>query len=203
MEKHKLISLALNFASFLIERVKVNSIILFGSVAKGNFDKESDIDLFIETDKKNAKKINSVLELYKKTKDYERFKLEGIENGISVKCGDLNEWKDLKRSIISGGIVLYGTYQGKPKKLKHKLIFLLDVGNFERSKKIKVWRKIYGYRQKIGKKMYVSKGFAEKKLGRGAFIISIENLEDAKNYLIKNKIKHSFFDIWVEQDFNG
>lgn len=198
MEQHKLISFALNFASFLISRVEIKSIILFGSVAKNTFDKESDIDLFIETDKKNEDKIKNMLELYKKTKEHEKFRLEGIENEISVKCGSLNEWKELKRSIILGGIVLYGSYEGKPEKLKHKLLFMLDVGNFNRAKKIKVWRKIYGYNQKVGKKTYHSKGFAEKKLGRGVFLISIENSQEILNYLIKNKIKYSFSDIWIE-----
>lgn len=198
MERRKLISLALNFAAFLLDRIEVKSVILFGSVAKNTFDKESDIDLFIETDKKNEDKIKNILELYKKTKEYEKFKLGGIENELSIKCGSLNEWKDLKRSIISNGIILYGKYQGRPEKLKHKLVFSLDVKNLERSKKIKVWRKIYGYKQKIGKKVYISKGLAEKKLGRGVFLISIENLEEVMDYLIKNKIKYSFFDVWVE-----
>ena len=198
MEKNKLISFALSFASFLLDKIEVTSIILFGSVAKNTFDKESDIDLFIETDKKNENKIKNMLELYKKTKEHEKFKLDGIENEISIKCGKLNEWKDLKRSIMSSGIVLYGKYQGKPEKLKHKLLFSLNVGDFERAKKIKVWRKIYGYKQKVGKKMYVSKGLAEKKLGRGVFLISNENLQEIMDYLIKNKIKYSFFDIWTE-----
>lgn len=198
MERNKLISLALNFASFLLDRFEAKSIILFGSVAKNTFDKESDIDIFIETDKKNENKIKNILELYKKTKEYEKFKLAGIENELSIKCGNLNEWKDLKRSIISGGIILYGSYQGKPEKLKHKLLFSLNMGNFERAKKIKIWRKIYGYKQKIGKKVYISKGFAEKKLGRGVFLVSIENLQEVIDYLIKNKIKYSFFDVWIE-----
>ena len=142
MEQNKLISLALNFASFLIDKIKVKNIILFGSIATNTFDKESDIDLFIETDRKNESKINNLLELYKKTKEYEKFKLTGIQNEISIKCGDLENWKDLKRSIISNGIVLYGKYQGKPDNLKHKLLFMLDIKNLPRAKKVKIWRKI-------------------------------------------------------------
>src|SRR3989344_1206466 len=198
MEQHKLISLALNFASFLVGRIEVKSIILFVSVAKNVFDNESDIDLFIETDKKNTSKINNLLELYKKTKDYEKFKLEGIENEIAIKIGKIDEWKELKRSIISGGIVLYGKYHGKPDKLKHKLIFLPNIENIKRAEKIKVWRKIYGYRQKVGKKVYVFEGLAEKKLGRGAFLVDIEKSQEIRDYFKKNKIKHSFFDVWVE-----
>ena len=198
MKRDKLISFALNFASFLVDKIEVKSIILFGSVAKDHFDEESDIDIFVETNKKNHGKIEKLTELYKKSKDYETFRLEGIKNELSIKCGVLEEWKELKRSIISNGIILYGKFQGKPEKLKHKLLFLLDIKNFKRAEKIKIWRKIYGYKQKVGKKTYISKGFAEKKLGRGVFLVSSENSKEVMDYLIKNKIGYSFSDIWVE-----
>ncbi len=198
MEQNKLISFALSFASFLVERIRVETIILFGSVAQNNFDKESDIDIFIDTDEKNKEKINNLLELYKKTQEYEKYKLGGIKNEFSLKIGRLNEWKDLKRSIISGGVTLYGDYRGKPEKLKHKILFILNVDNLKRAEKIKVWRKIYGYKQKIGKKIYNFEGLAEKKIGKGAFIIPKEKFKQVNEYFIKNKIRHSFFDVWVE-----
>ena len=198
MKRSKLISLAMNFASFLVEQVEVKSIILFGSVAKNNFDDESDIDLFIECNKKDENKIFDILELYKKTEAYEKFKLEKVNNNLSIKAGNLNEWKGLQRSIISGGIVLYGNYKGTPDKLNHKLLFLLDLKNISRANKIRVWRTLYGYKQKVGKKVYFSKGKIEKKLGRGAFLVPIENSSEVINYLNKNKIKYSILDIWTE-----
>lgn len=199
MEQNKLISLALNFASFLVDRVKVESIVLFGSVAQNNFDSESDIDLFIEADKKNESKIKSFLELYKKTEEYEKFKLNGIMNEISLKIGKLDEWKDLKRSIMSGGIALYGSYKGAPEKLNHKILFTLNIEKLKRAEKIRIWRKIYGYNQKAGNKTYAFKGFAEKKIGRGAFMIPNEKFEELRKYLGKNKVKYCFFDIWTER----
>ena len=198
MNRNKLISLASSFASFLINRIEVKSIILFGSVAQNSFDKESDIYIFVETEAKNEKKIKNILELYKKTEEYEKFRLDGIDNEIIVKVGKLDEWKGLKRSIISGGIILYGNYQGKPERLKHKILFILSVGNLKRAERVKIWRKIYGYKQKIGNKIYSSSGIAERKIGKGAFIIPIEKMKDAQEYLAKNKIKHSFFDVWLE-----
>src|SRR3989344_4048685 len=170
MERNKLIAFALNFASFLLEKMNVNAIILFGSVAKNQFDDESDIDLFIETENKNKDKINSILELYEKSKDYETFKLLGIKNDISIKCGKLVEWTELKRSIISGGIVLYGTYQSTPEKLNHKVLFLLSLENNSKAKR----------------------------LGRGAFIVPIEDSQKVIDYLKSNKIKYLLSDIWTD-----
>ncbi len=197
MNQTKLISLASNFVSFLIPRIKFDKAILYGSVANNTFDKESDIDLFISTDKKNQKKIKQLLELYKKTSEYEKFRLVGIENEISVKCGKLDEWKSLKSSIISNGIMLYGRYNETPEKLNHKVLFITQLINKSKAEKIKIWRRMYGYKQKIGKKTYVSEGIAERKIGKGAFIVSPENLFGIKEYLNKNKIKYQLIDIWL------
>jgi len=183
MDENKISSLALSFASFLIDRIKVKSIILFGSAVTGSFDDESDIDLFIETEKKNEDKIKPI---------------SGIQNEISIKCGNLDEWKDLKRSIISNGVVLYGKYQGKPSQLKHRLLFVLTTKRISRAEKIKIWRKVYGYSQKVGKKVYVLKGIAERKIGMGAFIVSMENSKEIIDYLNKYKTNYTYFDIWVE-----
>ena len=198
MNRNKLISLALNFSSFLVGQAEVKSIILFGSVARNNFDDESDVDLFVECDKKDEKKIKNILGLYQKTEEFEKFKLEGVKNEISIKSGSLEEWKNLKRSIISGGIVLYGSYHGTPDKLNHKLLFLLNLEGISRAVKIKVWRSLYGYKQKVGKKIYISKGKVEKKLGRGSFLVPIQDSQEVISYLNGNKIKYSLLDVWIE-----
>lgn len=188
----------MSFSSFLVGQVEVTSIILFGSVAKNTFDDESDIDIFIECDKRNEKKIEQISDLYKKTEEYEKFSLEGVKNEISLKSGDLNDWKDLKRSIISSGITLYGNHRETPDKLRHKILFLLNLEGISRADKIRVWRNLYGYKQKVGKKVYISKGKVEKKLGRGAFLVPIQDSQDVIHYLRKYRIKYSLLDIWME-----
>jgi|SRR3989338_11191816 len=198
MNRSKLIALAMNFSSFLVGRVEVKSIILFGSVARNNFDDESDIDLFVECDKKDEKKVEIMLDLYKKTEEYEKFILDGVKNEFSIKSGKLEDWKDLKRSIISGGITLYGSYNGFPDKLTHKLLFLLNLKGISRAVKIKIWRNLYGYNQKVGKKLYVTKGKVEKKIGRGAFLVPIKDSQEMVNYLRKNRVKYSLLDVWTE-----
>jgi len=198
MNKNNLISYALSFTSFLIDRIEVDNIILFGSVANNTFDKESDIDLFVDTDEKNEKKVRSILELYKKTKEHEKFKISGIKNELSLKIGSLNKWKDLESSIISEGITLYGHFQSQPNQLKHMRLFILNMERTDRKIKVKMWRKLYGYNQKVGEKIYISQGLVDKKIGRGAFLVKIINSQKVVKFLRKNKIKYSFLDIWTE-----
>lgn len=198
MSKNKLVSYAMSFASFLIDRIEVNNIILFGSVANNTFDKESDIDLFIDTNKKDEKEVSKILEIYKKTEEYEKFKLLGVKNDISLRVGSLREWKSLKDSIISDGIVLYGHFQDKPNSIKQKRLFLLNLQKTDRKTKIMIWRKLYGYKQKVGKRVYESYGIIDKKLGRGSFLVDINQSQKVTNLLKQNKVIYSFFDVWTE-----
>ena len=198
MNKNKLISYSMSFASFLVDRLAVNQIILFGSVANNTFDKGSDIDLFIDTNKKSESGINNILDLYKKTEEYEKFRISGIKNEFSLKIGNLKEWKGLEASIISDGIVLYGHFQSQPNELNHKRLFLLNLQKINRKTKIMIWRRLYGYKQKVGNKTYTSLGLIDKKLGRGAFIVNIENSQKVTDFLKQNKVNYSFFDIWTE-----
>ena len=114
MKRNKLISLAQSFVAFLIESVDIDQAILFGSVANNEFDEESDIDIFIDKEKKNEKKIDNALFLFEKSDTYQKYVITGIKNKISLKIGKLDKWPSLKRSIISNGIMLYGKYKEKP-----------------------------------------------------------------------------------------
>jgi len=188
---------ALSFVSFLIARASIKNVILFGSIASGTYDKESDIDLFIESSEDEIK-LKKFLELYTKTEEYAKFQLEGITHEISIKVGNLDKWENVKRNLISNGIILYGRYKDQPKNLHRNVLFILNLKRLSRAKKIKVWRKLYGYKQKVGRKIYVSNGLIEKKLGRGSFLASVENSDTIQAYLNKNKIGYSLIDVWLD-----
>ena len=79
MKRNKLISLAQSFVAFLIESVDIDQAILFGSIVNNDFDNESDIDLFIETNKKKENKIRKILEKFEKSETYEKYTLRGIK----------------------------------------------------------------------------------------------------------------------------
>ncbi len=110
MNRNNLIAYAADFVSFLLDSdifKRINRIILFGSVARGNFDEESDIDLFIDTKEGIEKEVRSILHLFQDSEIQKKWNLKGLENDLSLKIGDLNKWK-LKRDITSDGIILYG-----------------------------------------------------------------------------------------------
>ena len=154
IERESLISYAMSFASFLLDSkigTKISKIILFGSVARGDFDEASDIDIFVDTNAKIEKDVDRLMTLFMSSKTYEAWKLKGVKNDISVKTGYLEKWS-LRREIISSGILLYGKYNELPKNAKYYEMIKIDLKKFKTSDQVRIWRKLYGYREKIGKK---------------------------------------------------
>lgn len=201
MEQNKLISYAMNFTSFLISRAeKINKIVLFGSVARNDFDNESDIDIFIDTNM-GEKELANILYIYEKSEENKKYMLEGIKNKISLKTGSLDKWK-LKRSLISDGILLYGKYEEMPKNAKSNTIFKISLGKMKRKDKMKIWRKLYGYKQKINNKTYYSKGIVEenngKKLALGIFLIPNENNHKVISFLKNNKVDYQLKEVFAD-----
>ena len=207
MNRYKLIAYAMDFSSFLLKSGiagDIKNIILFGSVARGDFDSESDIDIFVDTEKGREVKneVAKLLSTFEKSETHEKWELHGLKNSISVKTGELERW-ELYRSIITCGILLYGKYERMPKDAKYHFLFVLDFHKMERSKKIRLWRKLYGYRQKVGEKVVESKGILEKlsgtKIKRSVIAVPAEQKEKMLDFINKNGITHKIIEIWAER----
>ncbi|MEK6887707.1 MAG: nucleotidyltransferase domain-containing protein [Candidatus Aenigmatarchaeota archaeon] len=193
----KLTAKAIDFASFAIESgEKPKYIILFGSVARGDADSDSDIDIFIESDDK--KEIEGLGKNFELTKG-NSWKLKGADNPVSVVVGNL-EKHPMRREIESYGIVIYGLYKKFGKEAIPYSLFALDFLNVKA--KANIWRKLYGYSQKVGQKKYISRGLVGKlggkKIERGVVLIPSEHSKEFVQYLRKNKIIFKVHEIWSE-----
>lgn len=189
------------YSSFLLaqmppERV-ISTIILFGSVAKGDASKESDIDIFIEIERKSKsieKKIMQITEAFYKSREALLFKVQGIDNKINVIVGKLAEWTELRKSIESTGIILYGKYiptggSGR----KFALIFWDTIGKNRGS----FLNKLYGFN--LNKKRY--SGLLEKnegrKVGKSSIMIPIEHSPEVLKLIEHHKVKAQMVGIYV------
>ncbi|MEI7718380.1 MAG: nucleotidyltransferase domain-containing protein [archaeon] len=85
---------------FIIEELNPSCIILFGSIRKGESDKESDIDLFVET------VIKKELDFTK----YEKIIKHPVQIFTEIKISNLPE--NLFNNVING-IKLYGSFRVK------------------------------------------------------------------------------------------
>ena len=201
-KRNELIAYAIDFVSYLISKEpEINRVILYGSAARGDFDEESDVDLFVDVleNSKKEKRINEITDKYYKTKKFREWELKGIKNTISLIIGDLDskKWKDLKRSIMNIGIVLYGKYKGEAEKIKHYTLFSFENIKPDR-KRVAVFRKLFGF--KLKNKTYP--GMIEKykgiQVGKGAVLIPIENVTFLKLYFQEKKISVKMYDLWSD-----
>lgn len=202
---YKLVAYAMEVASFLVQKLKsrekIKQIILFGSVSRGEAEKDSDIDLFIDVinannkfeEDKLEKEIKLCLSAFLNSAKYKNYwRLLGITNNIQLTIGKLSKWKELNTSIISNGVVLFGKYKPEVKEGTHNVFFIWE--NIKpNSKRVLFNKQMCGYIQ--NKKFY--KGLLQKyngkRLGKGCIIVPLESsnffLRLFRKYNITVKIK--------------
>ena len=203
-EQNELIAYAMDFTSYLISKTKnIDQVILHGSIARGDFDDNSVLDVFVNTkDKKLPEKIRALVLLFQKTSKFKEWKLKGIENPLSIIVGnfDSNEWKDLKRAIANTGITLYGKYKTDVEKTKQYVLFSFE--NIKPDKKrIAVFRKLFGF--KLNKKTYpgITKKLNALRINKGTLLVPLEHSNELKQFLQRNKVTVRLFDLFSDEDF--
>ncbi len=193
--QNKLIALALDFVSYLTQKINnralIKNIILFGSVAREEAQKESDVDIFIDVvkDHKNLEKYlrDCLKDFNNSTKFKNYWKLLGIENPIKLTVGELKNWKELSSSIISNGIVLYGKYMPLIKEGNHNVFFIWE--NIKpNSKRVLFNKQLLGYKQKGTFYNGLLQKYNGEKLGKGCIIAPLEHSVVFHNLFKKYKI---------------
>lgn len=195
-------SYASYFSSYLLYNLKdsdnIIRTILFGSVAKEENNKESDVDIFIEVKKKSktvVEMVERITENFYKSREALIFKSNGVDNKINVIVGKLEEWGDLKKSIDSTGIVLYGRYVSSGFKAdgkKYSLFFWNKIGKNRGA----FLNKIYGFNSKGKKYKGLFEIFGGRKLGKSSIMVPIEHKDEIlkllKHYQVNAKIIEVF-----------
>ncbi|MBS3123651.1 nucleotidyltransferase domain-containing protein [Candidatus Woesearchaeota archaeon] len=200
-----LIGYASAFSSFLLDSKiggLINKIILFGSTARGEATKESDIDIFVDTLEEHESEVQAILKLFNLSQTNKQWRLKGITQEISLKIGQLKKWKS-RREILSSGITLYGKFNELPEKAEYyALIELEEINSRDIAQQVKFWRKLYGYKQKVGKKVYIQKGLVElslgRKIGKGVILVPMKNRKEILNYLNQQKMRYKIYEIWSD-----
>ncbi len=212
MKQNELFSYVYDFVSQLLDNGvifdSVKKIILFGSLARGDFRKDSDVDLFVDLKlMKEHRKIDGLIkkELDKfESRSEKTWHLREIDLPIKVIVGDLEQarWKDLREEVLAYGKILYGKFEKVPEKLNHQILINYDMKRLPQKRKMGFLRRLYGYVIKKGRKEYVQEGIIDEikgeKLGAGSFIISADNLIDVKKILRDFRVKYELRDVWLK-----
>lgn len=191
------------FTAFLLNNLKstqeIERIVLYGSVAKGEETKKSDIDIFVEVKKKSTqfeKDLKKIEQAFYTSREASLFKVKGIENIFSVKIGILQEWKELYPSIASTGIVLYGPYEAKelPTGVKHMIIIYWDAIGKNRGSFL---NKLYGFT--VNGKTYegILTKYGGKKVGKSSILMPIAHKQLIFNLLKEHKVSAKTIEVFV------
>lgn len=213
MKQYELFSYVYDFTSQLLDNKIIFSslkrIILFGSVARGDIRKESDVDLFIDLKyPKEQKEINNLIkkEINKfEARSEKTWFLRGIDFPIKVIVGSLEQgkWEDLREEILSYGTIIYGRFEEKPEKLEHKILIDYNLKKLSQRNKMAFLRKLYGYVLRKQGKEYVQKGLISEikgeKIGAKALLVKAEDLMKIKSLLKRYLIKYGVRDVWLKQ----
>src|SRR3989344_3520979 len=188
----------------LKEKEKIRNIILFGSFARGNPRKDSDVDLFIDVEKETIEEVEKLVK--ESLKEFEikaerSWKLKGIKNTVSpiVDSIENERWNNLRKDIEINGISLYGKFKGKAEKNKHLVLIQYDLSKLSQKNKMQLIRKLFGYTLKKGKKVYANQGIIQKlkaeKLSN-AILIDLSNYKEVLEILRKHKASVKIEDLW-------
>ena len=188
------------FFEKLKEKEKIRNIILFGSFARGNPRKDSDIDIFVDTENKEK---NYVEEVIKESinefelKSEKTWKLKGINNPIVPIIDDLNseQWRELKNEISHYGICLYSKYKEKDRK---KIIIQYEINKLKQKNKMKIIRELFGYKIKKNKKIYEKEGLIKRlkaeKINSG-ILTDKEGYKEVIEILKKKKVPYKIIEV--------
>ncbi len=190
-----LLSYAEDFTSFLIKNISdlknIKNIILFGSTARGEASKESDIDIFFELftpDNKIQEELNKLKsDFFESARFKQYWSLLDVDNEFNALSGTFEEWKELKNSIIANGILLYGKFSAIPE-AKNVMISSWE-GIKPNSKRVFFNKKMFGYKQ--GKRQYFGllQKYGGNKIGKGVTILPEEAKKELQELFNKFKVK--------------
>jgi|TARA_B100001971_G_scaffold175065_1_gene168594 predicted nucleotidyltransferase len=188
------------FVSHLLKSIKktdqINRILLFGSGAKGEANKNSDIDIFIEVNKKTKKledEVTKITEDFYKSREALLFKAKGINNKINIIMDKLENWKNLKKSIESTGIQLYGPAMISGKGNKKYAIIHWNKINKNRGAFL---NKLYGFKSKNKKYKGLIETLEGEKLGKSCIMIPTTNTNIIEKLLKKYQVRAKIIEVY-------
>ena len=209
MKRNEILSYVCDFVSLLMSNAgnDLKDIILFGSVARGDFDEESDVDIFVNASKEKIIHVQGAVN--KSVNEFElisskTWKLKGIDLPIKCIVGDIEaeKWSALRREIISSGICLYGKYKSAQKGLSQRFLFSFGLANLRHKNQVSIVRNIYGYSSGAGKKAHKVSGLLEKlggqKLNPGVVLIPAESYKEFYEFLKSKKVSPKIIEVWAD-----
>lgn len=191
---------------------EVAYIFLFGSVAKGDADRRSDIDIFIvlDTYDKNFEDMEAKVRVSELALALER----EYDRSIQLVFTNRNYTgldEHFIEEVFKEGLLLYAKsplIKAGSLKLEHYIMIIFSLEGFNSSDKMRIKRILYGYSSQkiVGSKRYESKkiGLVQKlqglRIGAGVIAIPSKNVLNMEKELNRLKLTFKKIDLWLTGD---
>jgi predicted nucleotidyltransferase len=194
-----------------VSRIKMlpglEHVIVYGSVARGKYTDDSDIDVLVlfadkKSEKKNAPKVkNAAAEIKGKLPI-----LPSIYSRKTLKKGD----PDFFRGVFREGVIVFSSGMREipireALSAKPFCIFTYFVEHLDATGKSRLSHALLGRTTKAGGKRYTYGGLLEKLggrfLGRGAVIVEQPHAEELRDFFNEHGVKYEEYLVWVDKEF--
>lgn len=188
---------AVGFAEKIKKFPEVLQVILFGSVARGDEHRDSDIDIAVIYSDKKEKVMSEII----------GFASEDIQLAhLSIK--DLPKEPEVTGALAGEGLILYGrpiTITAKELALKPKLLISYDLSSLEYKDKMRINRAFFGGKSTSkykGKKYETKTGgmineCGVEKIGKGVLLVSREKAIKVTGMLKRFNAKWVEVSVWT------
>ncbi|MHC9542885.1 MAG: nucleotidyltransferase domain-containing protein [Vulcanimicrobiota bacterium] len=197
MKYSTVVPYAMDFVSFVLEHISqkcaecIRNILLFGSGARSEYTKESDIDIFFEVSENiesvEKEVIRASEEFYSSVKNKGYWKLKGFRQIFSCKVGTQEIWENIYPALLSDGIVLYGKYFSSEIKGRNQVLLSWENINSSTTR-INLYRTLYGYAARGKRYPGMLERYESAKLSKGSILVPLEYREHFRDLFKKLKV---------------
>ncbi len=184
---------------------KCNAVYLFGSAARGEMEKESDIDLFFDFEsffadatrnekmiKEKESAIQAALSRFSNSGDFQKWKLLGFTPPFSINVGKLEEW-ELKTSVHADGVLLYS--KEPLTSITKRQVLITYILPQKKTKYLFFVRTLFGRKEEGYKDTGIAGVCNAKRIATTVLLVPKEHAEPIITFLQKEKIEYSFMEL--------
>lgn len=186
----------------------VRTILLFGSVAKGEADKRSDIDILVIFDAA-GNKFKDEDKIFTMSQELGKKYDKTVQVVFSNRNFDKLDRKFIE-TVLKESIILYGklpSVKADNLLLEPYSIFSFDLDSLDKNNRNKLGRILMGYatKKKYKSKVYKSssegliKGYGCRKLGPSSIIVPFKNINIFEKLFKSFNIKYRKLDVWISR----